>query len=345
MLKIVTLESKKGLYVSGGRFGYNGRRDGIAHGTYFINHPDVVVKDTHISGWKLLEGEFSIDKVLTKEQRKKVNIRWELIDKEDNEIGLPEVLSPQEVCEWWNDDDDVYDHCFGKKSKYHKYRTFYSRKFDYSEQQYKEVEFEVNNLGKILNEEVENYSSEKVKLVTPSYDNKNPHPVDLNSVTTYSELAQMLVPELAIHNQPCAISCDNTYRIIRNHILDNIDGKYARVTSNYDFCFTVKKIVYVKPYTYTTEEKKRNGRSYARPRIKTHTVNKKEEVIFEMCPSKKYQDYTPIEGFKGDSLQDLIDNMKNYLDELMKYINMPLEECSCCNGTGHIFTDFDKNKR
>lgn len=343
MLKIVTLESEKGLYVSSAKFTYNGVREGIAHRTYFINTPDIVVKDTHLSGWKLLEGVFSIDKVITKEQRKKINIRWELVDKEDNEIGLPEVLSPEEVCEWWDEDD--YEHCFGNQSKYFKYRSFYKRCYDYSEQEYKDVEFEVTNLGKILNEEVENYSSEKVKLVIPSYDNKNPHPVDLASVTTYSELAQMLVPELAIHNQPCAISRDNTYKIIRNYILDNIDGKYARVTSNYDFCFTVKKIVKIKPYEHKTEEKKLNGKSYARPRIKTQTITSKEIEIFEMCPSKQYQSYTPIEGFKGDNLQDLISNMESYLQDLMEYINLPLEECSCCNGVGYVLQSFDKNKR
>ena len=156
----------------------------------------------------------------------------------------------------------------------------------------------------------------------------------------------MLVPDLAIHNRPCSLSQDNTYKIIRSYIKNNINGKYARVTSDYDFCFTVTKVINIKPYIHTSEQTKSNGRSYAKPRIKKREINTKEFKIFEMCPKKPYQGYTPIKGFTGENLLDLSNNIKSYLDELMSVLNSPLTECPCCDGTGFSKEDkFDSNKR
>lgn len=61
---------------------------------------------------------------------------------------------------------------------------------------------------------------------------------------------------------------------------------------------------------------------------------------------RKYENHTVIDGFKWESLQDLIDNIKHYLDELMEVINSDMSECEHCNGTGHVINyNFDINKR
>ncbi|MCP3683622.1 MAG: hypothetical protein GY861_13125 [bacterium] len=341
------MKSEKGVYVGSDVINYRGRAH-LPWGRYRYNK-GATLTPTFTSGWMFMEGVETITSVEEKLPTKYVNIRWELIDKEDNPINLPEVLRGEDVKEWWDDDDDVYDYCFGVKSPYYKYRTFYQRKKDVAPEEWKEVEFTVKNLGTILQSEVDNFSDMKIVVGKTGYQSSKPNTdiqQDLSKIVTYAEIEKMLVPDLALHNRPCSVSADTTYKIIRNHIKDNIDGKYARVTSDYDFCFTVNKRVRVEPYTYQTEIKKANGRSYARPRFNTHKVEFKEVEIFEMCPSKVYRGYTPIAGFKGESLSDLAENIKLYLTELMEVINLPVHECSHCNGKGAVVKKVeDKNKR
>jgi translation elongation factor EF-1alpha len=100
----------------------------------------------------------------------------------------------------------------------------------------------------------------------------------------------------------------------------------------------VKKLVYIKPYIERKEIKKSNGRSYASPKFTTRSIETKEVEIFEMCPSKKYNNYTPIDGFKGDNITDLVENMKLFLEELMRVINQPVQECQHCGGLGCTYT-------
>jgi hypothetical protein len=60
-------------------------------------------------------------------------------------------------------------------------------------------------------------------------------------------LERMLTPEFALHERPCSITSKQTYDIVRYYVKENIDPKQAEVTSDYDFCFTVKKKVAIKP--------------------------------------------------------------------------------------------------
>lgn len=61
--------------------------------------------------------------------------------------------------------------------------------------------------------------------------------------------------------------------------------------------------------------------------------------------SDNYKGYTPIDGFEAESLQELHNNIKEYLEELIGMINEPLSECEHCNGYGHVLTSFNKNRR
>jgi len=49
-----------------------------------------------------------------------------------------------------------------------------------------------------------------------------------------------------------------------------------------------------------------------------------------------YNDYPAIEPFEGTSHEDLINKIDTFLTALMKKINAPVKECSCCNGYGVI---------
>jgi hypothetical protein len=169
--------------------------------------------------------------------------------------------------------------------------------------------------------------------------------VDLGSIVRYNQIGEMLTPEFLLHDRPCILSSDNVYKIVRQHIIENINGKFASITSNYDFCFTVKKKVKIKPIQYSTEVKTSRGRSYIPPRFVQNATLFKEVEIFEMCPSKKYNKYTVIAPWHANSLKEMNEHMKIYLEELMDYINMDLEECPHCNGTGHIVHKISTNER
>lgn len=347
-MKLHVLKSEKGIYIANSQTNYSGRVN-LDTFRYCYNGDKTKIKATFLDSWKFLEGVEALNSVQVKKPTAYINVRWELIDKDDNELNLPEVLTPSEVCEWWNDNDDVYDHVIGQDSKYYKFRTFYSRKRDIAPDEWEDVDFEVELLGNLSCAEVDNFTDMKIVVGKTSHNHRKPNSdivQDLSKIATYSEIEKILVPDIAIHNRPCSIDADTTYKIIRNHVNDNIEGKYARVTSNYDFCFTVKKRIRVEPYTYKTEVKKGNGRSYARPRFNTHKVEFREVEIFEMCPSKPYQKYTPIIGFKGENLADLAENIKLYLDELMEVINAPVHECPHCDGRGSVVLKVeDINKR
>lgn len=333
--KIETYKSEKGLFFAQAGFGYSGRNV-LQVNNYLFNESIVEVQNTHHRSWFLLEGQESITSIKKKAPTQYINHRWELIDKEDNELCLPETLTTQEAFEWYDEDD--YCHYIGKECDQYKYRSLYKRTYDIAPQEWVDCtdDFEIVNLGTIKVEDVESFQDAKVYVLGERDYKKVPLETKLINVTKFNEIEEMLTPDLLIHNRPCKVDADTTYKIIRNHVRENIDGRYARITSDYDFCFTVKKVVSIKPYEYKTEEKKSNGKSYKRPRFRTTKVENKLVEIFEMCPSKPYQKYTPIQGFEGDNLKDLAENIKLYLDELMAVINEPLKECEFCQGTGHI---------
>lgn len=336
MIELVTMTSSEGLYVSKDSMSYNNVRSPVDR-TYTFNGNIDNFENTYHNSWIFLRDVFEITKVEIKQTGYEIfNERWELVDL-PLRIELPKVISCEEACEYYDDGGD-YDFCIGNESKYYDVRKFYERKYDQKPKPKKEVEFTVRSLGDVSIDPKNNYSDMKVSLYQKGFVDHE-KVVNLDSIVEYSELEEMLVPDLEIHNRPCKLSSDNTYKLVRSYIKNNINGRYARVTSDYDFCFTVKKVVKIKPFIKEWEEKKSNGKSYSRPRIHKEEVTNKVITVFEMCPSKPYNKYTPIKGFEGDNLKDLAENVRLYLDELMYAINQPLTECGCCEGRGVLMQD------
>lgn len=344
-MKLDYYKSEKGLFVSNSNKGYSGRREPIS-GKFKINGKDP--QTTHANGWYFIDGEDEFSKFEKEVSGKRENYRWELKDSCPEPIAatLPKTISLEDSCEWY-DDDDYYDYRIGSDCKHYDYAIFYTRTSDLIPPEYVEEEVELNFLGEIQSEWTNNPVNDSYTVYKTSYKHQGEMELDLKSIATYSELSQMMVSDLLIHNQPCSLSSKQTYNIVRRHILDNIDSRWAVVTSDYDFCFTVKKKIAVKPIQKKDPILKRNGRPYAKPRFKTSSVTHKTEEIFEMTHAeKRYKGYTSIKGFEGNNLQELAENIKLYLDELMDYINRPLSECECCKGTGHLFEDsFGMNDR
>jgi len=49
-----------------------------------------------------------------------------------------------------------------------------------------------------------------------------------------------------------------------------------------------------------------------------------------------YQGYTPIQGFHGNNIKELKENIDRYLSELMEIINKETKDCPLCGGHGII---------
>ncbi|VEC00244.1 Uncharacterised protein [Cedecea lapagei] len=158
-----------------------------------------------------------------------------------------------------------------------------------------------------------------------------------NQNIKHSLIDCIILPEPLRANSACEISSKEMFDLVRQHVKDNIQSGFARITSDYDFCFTVKKIIpLLKPHTYSYQDIfARTKKQRAKLHFKTDTS--KEIEIFQMTHDREnYKGYTPIKGFKADNEWELKELIDSFLSTLMETIHSPIEQCSCCNGTGYM---------
>ena len=338
MLKLNTYKSKEGLFIADTVFDYSGRRQTCwATDTYRFNGlTGKEIKYTHHKAWVFLLHQEELKTIEKRVSGKAINYRYEI--KEDQKLpeglDLPKVLSIEEVDACY--DDEEYEWYWNNKEcPWYGFERFYKRVYDMSPDTWEEIEFEVEHLGDITKTDAECIKDVKYEVYRTRWKHEGTVNLSLRDIATYKELDEMLYSDLVLHNRPCEIHPDIAFKIIRFHIEQNLDREQARIDSNYDFCFSVNKRINIKPYTFKTEVKKKNGGSYVKPRFNTKQISFKEEQIFNMAP-RAYQKYNIIRGFKGKNLRELRDNIKDYLDQLMKTLNTPLNECECCKGFGVV---------
>jgi hypothetical protein len=217
----------------------------------------------------------------------------------------------------------------------------YKYQYDQEPEYFEEVTIEIQNVMEVENFELPPQISfegiHKWNYSDTPYAIKN---VDIK----HQMLDKMIFPEVLLHSRPCSFSSKQVYDITRQHVIQHIDNAVAKITSNYDFCFTVKKIIPV-----TVPEKITYHNMFARTkreRQKLHTSVKQfnEHEIFEMTSKEEhYQGYTPIPAMTANSEVELTEKMKLWLDSLVEEINIPLCECPHCQGKG-FFVDTAKIK-
>lgn len=254
---------------------------------------------------------------------------------------IPEYIPLSELDITYDEDGDMV------WSKYTDIQSLYVADQERVEGTLEDVDFSLILLGNLIIENVESPVSMKVSL-TGNSNMKQSSEVDLASIAEYSQIERMLTPDFQMHERPCMLSSATMYKIVRNWVKTNINPKVAEITSDYDFCFTVKKKIAIKPSTTRTEQKKQNGRSYATPRFTTNQVTYKSQPIFEMTwagyrGTGGYAGYTCIPAMKADNLKDLAEGLKHYLTCLMEEINKEVVECEHCKGVGAIVKSISNN--
>lgn len=297
-------------------------------------------------GYFLLEGLEEISKVEKMKPSTKEQIGYSLLDSVPSQIAASakKFYSLEEVGKTWNDDVDEF---VFSNEEFSSIRSMYKEEYEDVPEAWEEIEFTLNCLGVL---HVDNWKEpEKMVIRTcqdAGFSNSKIVDVDLSSVVCYSDIERMLTPEFMLHTRPCSLTSQQVYNIVRAYVKENINPRNAEITSDYNFCFTVKRKIHHKPINTKTEIKKSNGRSYATPKFKHNTVSYKSVELFEMTNAHdKYKGYTIIEGWKADNLLDMQQQIKYYLDMLMEEINAEVVQCECCGGHGAIVNKIGTNNR
>jgi len=248
----------------------------------------------------------------------KTNLRYELKDHELESVKYPLTLA--------YDDRDSIDEEIRS--------SLYSYCFDVVPDYFVKVDAELVLLCEVENfREAPDFNYPAVRRVQFSEESYRITNINI----AHSLVDCLIIPEPLRASSPCEISSKEMYDLVRQHIKDNIKTSLARITSDYDFCFTVKKIIpLLEPLTYSYQDIfARTKKQRAKLHFKTATS--KEIEIFQMTHEQSnYKGYTAIKGFKASNEWELKEMIDNFLSTLMNTIHAPIEQCSCCGGTGYM---------
>jgi hypothetical protein len=248
---------------------------------------------------------FGFKSIPTKIERKlparKVNQRYELKE------GFQETeLTPKVIYESYIDED----------SDFYEVKGLYECKYETVEAGFEEIPFKITAAEEI---------NGNFEIVRMDYEPK------------YSLLDRITTHPVLLPTKPCYLSKEESYRIIRNHVKANIDLRYAKVTSDYDFCFTVEKVIELyKPHEYTVNVNANYSRRKPKYEKRYNTI--RTVKVYEVAP-KVYNSYPIVEPFSGKDYDDLKKNIEEFLHNLMEMINEPVVECEHCKGRGVILNE------
>ena len=329
MLQIIGVKTNNGFYVQG--------RD--ENSSYSKNLISLLFngknpKKTFEPTWFFVESEVMV--VEKRVLQPNINHRYEL--KEDlpftEGFELPKVMPKDEVM----DLDEDGKSCQWKDEFKH-LQTFYELKSDPQEPKIEPVDFSFTVILEIPEIKVE--PDFKYTVQQTFWSSEKTYELGMDKII-HQTIDKIVFPWVVLPSLPSAMSSEDTYNIIRQYVKQHIDLRYAQITSDYDFCFEVAKVIpLATPIETQREIKNARGRSYRKRRY-AHSLVKNRVVkkVFEMTYyPKNYKGYTPIPCFRGKDHQDLKKNIDKYLNDLISRINEPLIECKYCDGMGVILDE------
>lgn len=282
---------------------------------------------------------YKINQIPTKIEKlvkgKPVNYRYRIIDESLINDKIKYEFIQEEVA-------DYKDYEWIWKDEFSNLKRLYNLIWDISKDTLEECEFEYIKLLQIDNlpdltkfqysAQLGQWRHESMGFITE----KN---------IIQQDLDRIIFPEPLLPLRPCKLSSQQSYQLVREYIKTNIDPEYAEITSDYNFCFTVKKKIHLDtPETYQVDI---NNGLFSKRQRKSKWVTKYRShrmvEVFEMTYSpENYKGYTPIKGFEGTSHEDLLKNIQDYLSKVIEEINKPLVDCPHCKGLGVV--EFNKIK-
>lgn len=315
-VEFVAVKTDKGLFVSDKNGG---------HVSYKINGKSPV--KSHCAGWFWVEGE--LQRVHREIPQPRINHRYVLVEDAPGKDELPQEMPREEVTVY-----DKEEYACVWKDEFKHLASLYELKSDEQEPLIEEIPFAVEVLLEVPSIDPVDF---KYKIYRSQWTHEGSR-VIRNDEIKGQLIDQLVFPPVVKPELPCKFTSRQVYNIVRHYIKENINLDVATITSDYDFCFTVKKKIAISnPYTLSCEVKKSNGKSYKKPRYRESYVKKREVEVFEMTYSpENYKGYTPVPEMVANSHAELKLKMDSYLSEVMKLINTPLTDCPHCNGMGVV---------
>lgn len=322
-LNIIGIKTKQGVFAA--------QRNDLNR-SYPISNLDYLLVDgkkpkrTFHNDWSLLDGEPK--KIERELPPLKTNYRYELIDKSMSSDKIPSTL-PYDIS--YVDEDGYVEW----KDEYRHLQSLYEERWDDVEQENEVIDFTYSEILSI--DELKS----PAKLGWDIYRSQWTHE-GIRNVGTY-DLIYRLIDQIAFPkiyyetHCPVRLPSKTFYEILRLYINQNINSEVAYVSSNYGFCFTVKKrIKHIKPEIKQVEVLNSKGKSYLRPRFVTRTYQYAGDyIVFEMTSDKDaYKGYPILPSIEADNIDQLKQKIDLILKEIIKEINSEVVLCSHCNGTG-----------
>lgn len=307
----------------------------VFHSAYFPTSSPIIFNDDEniniqplYNGWYFLKGVDEITSYKVWKNGKSYYDEFKLINPELSSDKIPLRLSKDDVgyCEDYNSDGYVW-------TIHSEIKSLYTPIMLESEGHFEERAFVVEDCGRVhvqLDDVIQ-----KEYLMSYEYRCENGvRPVCIDKITHWDQVHKIFTPEFAMHMRPCKLTARDTYNIIRTYIKEHIDHRHAVITSDYDFCLTVQKVVYVDE---PTMERYNHISKLKQPRLSSAKGDRTHYTIFE-CAPKAYQSYSVVTPFTGESMRDLVNNIDIYLKQLIEAINEPHVACSHCKGNGYVKT-------
>lgn len=290
----------------------------------------VAAEKTFHKDWGFIKNK--PEKVAKIQGKEYINQRYELKDSSIAEkLSIPVVI--------YIDGKNLFKDSDGNlifSENLNQYKSLYQYKVDECVPEPLEVEFNFNIItviDKIINAELElNF---KYPVYRTQWSSDGTRVFNANEIKHYL-IEEILYPDIVLPSRPCYLSSKQVYDIVRLHVITHINPKVAKITSDYDFCFTVKKMVELhKPESYRVDVSSLKSK---KPKWEERFRNYREVEVFEMTHDQvNYNKYTPINSITAANHEELKKILDKLLDGIMQKINQPVKECCNCGGTGVLF--------
>ena len=252
-----------------------------------------------------------------------INHRFELKSPEMASDKIPAVIKREEACI----QSTEYRWEWNWKPELAHLQSLYEAKHDEVAQPNKEFAFELNVLMEL-----------DALQPPPNFTYKAKRRYDEYSITERNIevclLDQLTFPAIMHHTRPCRLSSQEVYAILRQEIIKGINPEVAKITSDYDFCFAISKLIPLPEpvhYKVCTNMFSRGRKHYA-DRVRTN----KELPFFQMTHAgENYKGYTTIDPIIGTDADDLKDKLEELIASTLKAINTPIKLCRHCGGLGY----------
>ena len=304
--------------------------DCLAKSGYDYNYHHSKLKDLYFDGEKptpsFKANWLTIPRFPQRVERKVagevINRRYEIRDAEMATAKLPEVIHEPLPAEMIDGDGDF------------RYYAFYEYKYDREPDHFEDVQLEWDLVFDVedfqMPPKIEFTGIHKWNYETVPYTIRNDH-------IRHQALDEMIFPEVLLHNRPSSFTSKTVYDITRQYVLSHIDHSVAKITSNYDFCFEVKKIIPLHVPEKITYHDLFARSKRERNKLRTTIKEYREHTVFEMTNLvDRYREYTPIPAMFAENEVALEKKMNEWLESLMAEINRPLCECPHCGGKGIV---------